>query len=56
MYDITLWNICVTIVAMELQRCVPFFVVVIHVSVNNIKMFIIAMEMQQVISFALLST
>jgi len=42
---ITLWHICVTIVAMELQRCVPFFIVVIHVSVNNIKMFIVAMEM-----------
>jgi len=24
MYDITLWHICLTIVAMELQQCVPF--------------------------------
>ena len=32
------------------------FIVVIHVSVNNIKMFIVAMEIQEVISFPLLST
>jgi len=32
------------------------FIIVIHVSVNNIKMFIFAMEMQQVIFVALSST
>jgi len=40
----------------ETATVCSLFIVVIHLSVNNIKMFIVVMEMQQVISFVPLST
>jgi hypothetical protein len=52
---VTLWHICLTIVAMELQQYVPFLLLS-YMYHKNMTVFIVAMEMQQLIPFALVST
>jgi hypothetical protein len=55
-YNITLWRIRVTIVAMERLQYVRFFVLDVDVSVGGIKVYIVSMKMQQWVSFAVLSS
>jgi hypothetical protein len=43
-YNITLWRVTVTIVAMEMQKCSLFIVFGIDAAFNQIKAFIVVMK------------
>ena len=46
-YNVTLWLIRLTIVAIETQQYFPFIVVGENVAINSVKVFIVAMVTQQ---------
>jgi hypothetical protein len=55
MYNITLWHIHVTTVAMEMQQYIVFIVVITDAAVNNLKVLSAATEMQHWVTSAAIS-
>ena len=57
MYKVILWRVPVTIIAMETQQYLPFFILNgVGVAVKNLKVFIVAMKMQKWVCFAVFSS
>ena len=54
-YNVKLWCICVTIVAVAMEECI-LIVFDLHLAVTSVNVFIVATEMQQWVPLSLLSS
>jgi len=54
-YNVKLWCICVTIVAMAMEECI-LIVFDLHLTVTSVNVFSVVTEMQQWVPLALLSS